>query len=137
LGGSKVTGNLAVDTNAVIAYRADIAGAAGIIDAAACIMLPLPVLGELLFGAAASGRPEENRQAVLAFAETCTLLEPTMQTAEVYASTRAALKSQGRPIPENDVWIAALCLQWDLPLLTRDGHFKQIKNLSVVTLLFE
>ena len=132
-----MTGNLAVDTNAVIAYRADIAGAAKIIDAADCVMLPLPVLGELLFGAAASGRPEENRNAVLAFAETCTLLEPTMQTAEAYASTRAALKSQGTPIPENDIWIAALCLQWGLPLLTGDRHFQQVRNLSVVNLLLE
>ena len=132
-----MTGNLALDTNAVIAYRADIPGAAGIIDTADCIMLPLPVLGELLFGAAASGRPEENRKAVLAFVETCTLLEPTLHTAEIYASTRAALKSQGTPIPENDVWIAALCLQWDLPILTRDSHFQQIENLAVVNLVFE
>jgi tRNA(fMet)-specific endonuclease VapC len=129
-----VTGNLAVDTNAVIAYRADIAGAAGIIDAAECIMLPLPVLGELLFGAAASGRPEENRKAVMAFAETCALLEPTTQTAEIYAATRATLKAQGTPIPENDVWIAALCLQWDLQLLTGDNHFRHVKKLTVAHL---
>ena len=131
-----MTGNLAVDTNAVIAYRADIAGAAEVIDAAECVMLPLPVLGELLFGAAASGRPEENRKAVLAFTDTCTVLEPTVQTAEIYASARAALKAQGRPIPENDVWIAALCVQWGLPLLTRDNHFQHVKKLSVVKLVF-
>lgn len=67
----------------------------------------------------------------LAFADICSILTPDRQTEEIYAAARAQLKALGRPIPENDVWIAALCLQWDLPLLTRDAHFTHVKGLTV------
>jgi predicted nucleic acid-binding protein len=45
---------------------------------------------------------------------------------------RHELKKKGTPIPENDIWIAALCLEQDVPLLSNDGHFKNIPGLEVV-----
>jgi tRNA(fMet)-specific endonuclease VapC len=42
------------------------------------------------------------------------------------------LKKIGRPIPENDIWIAATCLELDVPLLSRDGHFDNIRDLEVI-----
>ena len=126
-----MNGELALDTNAVIAYRADVSEVVGLIDAAERVFLPLPVLGEALYGAKISGRPAENLVSVHAFAATCTILEPDVRTAEVYADLRAGLKAAGRPIPENDLWIAALCVQWGIPLLTRDRHFEWIAALQV------
>jgi tRNA(fMet)-specific endonuclease VapC len=49
----------------------------------------------------------------------------------MYARVRVALKRKGRPIPENDIWIAAQALQHDLVLVTSDAHFKEIDDLKV------
>lgn len=55
-----------------------------------------------------------------------------MTTAEVYAGVRLQLKQAGRPIPENDVWIAALCIQHGVPLGTSDDHFAHVNDLELV-----
>lgn len=52
-------------------------------------------------------------------------------TAYQYGVIRNALRTQGRPIPENDLWIAALAGQHDLVLATRDAHFEFIEGLAV------
>ena len=49
-----------------------------------------------------------------------------------YAKVRYDLKKKGNPIPENDIWIAPLCLEHDVPLLTNDGHFNNIHELEVI-----
>lgn len=52
-------------------------------------------------------------------------------TARMYGEVKAALRKKGRPIPENDVWIAALARQYDLRLISRDKHFATVENLDV------
>jgi len=44
---------------------------------------------------------------------------------------RDRLRLKGRPIPENDIWIAAVALQHGLPLATRDDHFNEVDGLRV------
>ena len=105
-----MSGSLALDSNAVIAYRAGNPQAASVIEAADHLLLPLPALGELLFGAKASGRVRANLAAVHAFAENCSILHPDQATAEAYSDIRVSLKRRGKPLPENDLWIAALSL---------------------------
>jgi tRNA(fMet)-specific endonuclease VapC len=51
-------------------------------------------------------------------------------TATLYGSIKAALRKKGKPIPENDIWIAAIVQQHDLILITRDKHFSEIDNLN-------
>lgn len=63
-----MTGSLALDTSAVIAYGAGVPSARSAVDGAAELVLPAPVLGELLYGARVSARAEENERAVLAMA---------------------------------------------------------------------
>ena len=70
----------------------------------ACISIT--VLGELLFGAERSHRPQENRDRVMAFAADCIILKCDEQTAGLYAAVKAGLAVKGKPIPENDIWIA-------------------------------
>jgi predicted nucleic acid-binding protein len=53
-------------------------------------------------------------------------------TAERYAQIRGELKRIGRPIPSNDLWIAALARQHALPLLSRDQHFDAVPGLKRV-----
>lgn len=52
-------------------------------------------------------------------------------TARHYGEIKNQLKENGRPIPENDIWIAAIAQQYDLTLVTRDKHFNAVANLSI------
>ena len=59
----------------------------------------------------------------------CRVLEITSDTAAQYAELRCELKRAGTPIPANDAWIAALCHQHSLPILSRDQHFDLVKGI--------
>jgi tRNA(fMet)-specific endonuclease VapC len=60
-----------------------------------------------------------------------TLLRPSKETAEIYGQIRLQLSSVGTPIPENDIWIAATAMQYDLPILTNDKHFNSVDGITV------
>jgi predicted nucleic acid-binding protein len=62
---------------------------------------------------------------------TCRVLSVDARTAEHYA-IRAELKKDGRPIPENDIWIAAIASQHAMPVLSRDHHFDAVGGLTRV-----
>nr|WP_267871665.1 hypothetical protein [Nostoc sp. CHAB 5715] len=68
------------------------------------IVLPLPIVAELLFGAENSARSLQNLTRYLQFIEACAVVTMGRQTATSYAQTRLSLKRKGRPIPENDMW---------------------------------
>jgi tRNA(fMet)-specific endonuclease VapC len=54
------------------------------------------------------------------------------ETAFHYGHIRSALAQAGTPIPENDIWIAALGVQHQLSLVTRDTHFERIASISLL-----
>jgi len=54
---------------------------------------------------------------------------PARETAEHYARIFVQLKRAGTPVPDNDLWIAAIALEFDLTLITRDRHFERIPQL--------
>lgn len=93
--------------------------------------LCVTVVGELLFGASKSARPDENRARVDRLLDVCPLLPHDVETAKRYGALKAELRRKGRPIPENDVWVAASALQHGLILAARDQHFSQVDNLEV------
>jgi tRNA(fMet)-specific endonuclease VapC len=128
----KANGRLAVDTNAVIAYREGVPEVCALMEGADRILLPVIVLGELLYGAANSARPQENEQAVRKFLAQSVLTPIDESVAARYAAVRLGLKKIGRPIPENDVWVAAICLEFDVILLSQDAHFEHIPDLRVI-----
>lgn len=128
----KVNGRLAVDTNAVISYRAGVPEVCNLIEAADIILLSVVVLGELLYGAANSAKPQENEQIVRKFLAQSVVIPTDESIATCYASVRLRLKKMGSPIPENDIWVAAACLELDVTLLSRDVHFRYIPDLRVV-----
>ncbi|MCS6920095.1 MAG: PIN domain-containing protein [Fimbriimonadales bacterium] len=92
-----------------------------------------PVLAELLIGALRSARPDQAVEGVHSLVSR--LAQPVLacdeQTARRYAELETALRQQGTPIPPNDVWIAAVALQHDLTLATRDLHYQRIPELEV------
>ncbi len=53
------------------------------------------------------------------------------QTTINYGSIKATLRKNGSPIPENDIWIAAIAQRYELTLITRDGHFKKIVGITL------
>jgi tRNA(fMet)-specific endonuclease VapC len=53
-------------------------------------------------------------------------------TSEFYAEILNNLREIGRPVPTNDIWIAAVAFQNGLKLFTKDNHFKAIAGLSLV-----
>jgi tRNA(fMet)-specific endonuclease VapC len=94
------------------------------------VYVPSVVLGELYFGARKSSRVAENLARIEAFVADYPLLTCDKETAQHYGQTKAQLWAKGRPLPENDIWIAAIAQQHGLTLITRDEHFLQIDGLA-------
>ncbi len=95
------------------------------------LFLCVPVLGELRYGALASSRVEQNLERLEQFSKTVAVLHCDSETAMYYSTIRFDLRKKGRPIPENDVWIAAIARQHRLTLLSRDSHFREIEDLDL------
>ena len=129
----KVVGKLALDTNAVIAYREGISEVCKLVEEADAIILPVTVIGELLYGALNSTKTKSNEKFVHQFAGYSLVIQIDQSVAARYAHVRLDLKRQGNPIPENDIWIAAACLDLEVPLLSRDDHFKLVPGLNVIS----
>jgi len=95
------------------------------------VWIPLIVLAEIKAGFL--GGTERHRNEILLrkllSKATVGILLPDRETAEHYARLFVQLKRAGTPVPDNDLWIAALALQHDLLLITRDKHFKNIPQL--------
>lgn len=95
------------------------------------VWLPLTVLAELRAGFLGGNRAARNEALLQSFLirPTVRVLLPNLDTADAYARLFVQLKQAGTPIPDNDLWIAALCLQHNLTLITRDRHFRHIPQL--------
>ena len=128
-----MTGSIAVDTNAVIAYREGNPEICGLIEEAEVIIVPAAVWGELLYAAVNSSYPDRNKKAFELFLAQALFAPIDIAIARQYALIRAALKGKGRPIPENDIWIGATCLEFEIPLLSNDKHFGYIEELQVIS----
>ncbi len=126
-----MSGNIALDTSVAIRFlNADTALTKRVLTLPE-IVLPMVVLGELLFGAENSTRPLQNLPRYLEFISGCVVVPLGRETAETYARTRLALKRKGRPIPMNDVWIAAQCLEQGWVLVTDDTDFDYVDGLML------
>jgi tRNA(fMet)-specific endonuclease VapC len=130
-----VTDHIAVDTNAVVEYLRLEREYPGELDEASEIFLPLTVIGELFYGASPSNRPEYHRGSVGRIIKRWHPLIPDIQTSRIYGDIRATASRTPislRASKVNDFWIAALCIQHDLPLLTNDGGFDETVGLTVI-----
>lgn len=95
------------------------------------IYLPITISGELLFGAKNLANRLRNEGRYQAFIESCIVLDTNALVAETYAEIRLSLKQKGRSISENDIWIAALCVVHEIPLLSHDRHFEYVEGLEL------
>jgi tRNA(fMet)-specific endonuclease VapC len=96
------------------------------------LCLPSVALGELYFGAYRSGFRERQLNQLAEFVIAVSILDVGANTADHYGTIKAQLAEAGTPIPENDIWIAALAREYSLPIVTRDRHFSMVSALTVL-----
>jgi tRNA(fMet)-specific endonuclease VapC len=124
---------IALDTSAVIALLAGNPAVRRAYDEADVAYVSFAARGELLHGALKSARVDENLSRVRAFVDSCGILPYDPEVEWRYAEIKTALRRAGRPVPDNDIWIAACALASDLPLVHLDAHFDEIERaLSVL-----
>lgn len=125
---------LAIDTNAYAAFFLGDATAVRAINEADEVHVPLIVLAELLAGFAGGSRAEHNHARLDHFlaSQRAVVMNPEEKTARHYATIFSELRARGRPMPTNDVWIAALVRQHRVPLLTFDVHFSWVPGINLV-----
>jgi len=125
----KMNGKL-LDTNVIIRYIKNVDNLDDIFEEENLFYSSV-TLGELLFGAELSSRKIENATVYSDFCSELEEIKPDSIVAPYYAKIKAQLKSEGHPIPENDIWIAASALAYGLTVVTADKHFSVIKGITV------
>jgi predicted nucleic acid-binding protein len=125
--------HIMLDTNAYIAVAAGNADARAIVDRAWTVSISSVVIGELLAGFAVGTRFDENRKALASFvsARRIEIAVITARTAEAYGKVYQTLRVIGRPIPQNDMWIAASAVEHGCGLFTYDRHFANVHGLQI------
>ncbi|HTC61467.1 MAG TPA: type II toxin-antitoxin system VapC family toxin [Candidatus Saccharimonadales bacterium] len=118
-----------LDTNALSAVADGDASAMELVAGADRVALPVIVLGEYRLGIAQSRHRAGYENWLRQWIATVTVLDIDDGTTHFYSTIGLELKRKGKPIPTNDLWIAALCLQHSLPLVSRDKHFDFVAGL--------
>lgn len=95
--------------------------------------LPLPVIAEYQYGLRSSHRARRLESLLRRLEAESLVLYPDRATADYYATVRHELKLRGRPIPENDLWIAALARQHSLEIVSRDPHFDYVEGIRRIS----
>lgn len=121
-----------LDTNGLSALADGEPALEFILREAAQIAIPVIVLGEYRYGISHSRYHTHYERWLGEYLSTFRILDVDERTSVSYSAVRAELKKAGSPIPSNDVWIAALCRQHSLPLLSRDRHFDAVKGITRV-----
>ena len=121
-----------LDTNALFVAAAGDAAVVTLLTRADQVAIPVIVLGEYRYGIAQSRNRATYTNWLKGLINDCLVLDINEPTTHYYAELTLELKRNGKPIPTNDIWIAALCRQHALPLLSRDLHFDLVSGLKRV-----
>lgn len=123
---------IALDTDRYTDLARGDAATVAAVETAQSVFVPLIVLGELRAGFAVGRHGAHNEGVLKQFLlrPDVNVLGPDEQTTQHYAAVYRQLRTQGTPIPTNDIWIAALVLQHNLALLARDRHFDALAQLT-------
>ncbi len=126
-----MNGKHLLDTNIVIAIFAEDADTVERLVESTEVFLPIIVLGELYYGARKSTYVDANVGRIDELAASSALLGCDIETSRYYGRIKNGLRAKGRPIPENDIWIAAVAQQHGLTLVSRDIHFEEGDGLAL------
>ncbi len=129
----KTPGSLALDSSVIVRHlRTGDPVIAAKLKAATELYLPLTALGEMRFGLQRAGNSRRAIEQWERFSREVVLLLPDDATASSYAELKEALAAKGKPIPENDLWIAATAKSHGLPLYCKDTHFDELAGLMTI-----
>lgn len=125
---------VALDTNCYVGFCRGEEAPVRAVQTAHELLLPFVVLGELRAGFACGTRSAQNIQTLTRFLNKprVKVLYPNDGTTHQYANLFRQLRKQGTPIPTNDLWIGALCVQHDLLLASEDTHFDHLPQIPRV-----
>ena len=118
-----------LDTNGLSALAEGEPALEPLLRRAAQVAIPVIVLGEYRYGISQSRNHIHYEQWLAEYLPSFQILDVDEQTTIFYSAVRRELRKAGTPIPSNDVWIAALCRQHSLPLLSRDHHFDAVSGI--------
>lgn len=118
-----------LDTNGLSALADGEPALEPVLRRAAQVAIPVIVLGEYRYGISQSRNHIHYEQWLAEYLPSFRILDIDERTTISYSAVRRELKKAGTPIPSNDVWIAALCRQHSLPLLSRDRHFDAVSEI--------
>jgi tRNA(fMet)-specific endonuclease VapC len=118
-----------LDTNAVSALLTGDPALGEVLAAEERHHLPVVVIGEYRYGLCRSSHRDHLQKLLENLIQESIVLLIDEATAEAYSRVREELRRKGRPIPENDIWIAALAWQHQRPVVSRDGHFDDVPDL--------
>lgn len=122
-----------LDTNGLSAVADGDAALEPILRSAAELAVPVVVLGEYRYGIQQSRARQRYEQWLTEMVCDYRVLDIDEDTAISYATIRTELKKAGTPIPSNDVWIAALCRQHSLSVISRDQHFDLVRGIERIS----
>ena len=121
-----------LDSNALSTFTHEDPDLLAILYSSRRVSLPVIVLGEYRAGITRSRHRNRYEGWLESFLAGSTVLDINPQTTRYYATVVLDLRQIGKPIPVNDLWIAALCRQ-HFPLVARDRHFDLVPNLQRVS----
>lgn len=122
-----------LDTNALSAFVDGNAAVAAKLSVEDRVAIPVIVLGEFRYGISGSRHRSTYESWLTEHLPDFDVLPVTEATTIAYARLRATLKKAGRPIPANDVWIAALAVEHRHDVLSRDEHFDDVPDLKRIS----
>ena len=125
-----------LDSNAYSLWKRGHQHVAELIRSSAEVLVPIVVVGELLYGFRYGSRPEDNVRELRLFLgnSRVDVVVTTMTTADRYARIASALRAKGRPIPTNDIWIAAHAMETGADLVSSDQHFAVVDGLAWISI---
>jgi tRNA(fMet)-specific endonuclease VapC len=121
-----------LDTNAVSALFVGDPALGEVLAGGQRHHLPVVVIGEYRYRLLGSRHRNHLQKLLETLIRESFVLLVDETTAETYSQVRDNLRRIGRPIPENDIWIAALARQHHQPVVSRDGHFDDVPDLRRV-----
>jgi tRNA(fMet)-specific endonuclease VapC len=125
-----MNGNYLIDTNILIDFlRGENEELLTKLSKNKCFVSIIAV-GELYYGAENSTNPKKHFKLLEAFLSNFIIIDIDNKIAKHYASIKVSLKTKGKPIPENDIWIAGTALSHELTLITYDKHFLNIEQIK-------
>lgn len=125
---------IAIDTNVYVAFKSKDENVAETLRSYDYIGMDITVIAELLSGFSLGTKEKKNKTELQAFLNTprVDVLQHDLETASYYALIIKQLKTKGKPIPTNDIWIAANAMKKGLMLYSFDTHFQEINGLLLL-----